>query len=402
MALARMIIVDELHFRFVEHDGFIYFMGVVEPRFPMPSHLMVARDCIKLWFVERENLISYLKLGQRVSLITDTWTSIQNLNYMCLTCHYIDGDWTYQKRILNFCIVPNHNGETIGKTIERCLNDWGIKMVITITVDNAKTNDVAVDYLKKKLEMKDGCMLGGQFLHMRCAAHVLNLIVQEELKGIHNSIVKVRNALRWNSTYFMLEVAEKFETAFDRMHEEDVEFSSYFMEVDGNGKHKHIGPPKVGIQNELHRLSGIDGDHLLKEMAQSMKEKYEKYWGDIKNMNLMMFIAVVLDPRYKMKYWFNKWYSKEKAEFALKLVRGALDKLYAHYVKESSASFPYDLWKIASHEFDEHIATEDDNECTTDVDKYLNEASEKNSEGFDILAWWKVNSTRYVIFSEVA
>ena len=270
MALARMIIVDELPFRFVEHDGFIYFMGVVEPRFPVPSCLTVARDCIKLWLGEREKLISYLKLGQRVSLTTDTWTSIQNLNYMCLTCHYIDGDWTYQKRILNFCIVPNHKGETIGKTIERCLNDWGIKMVITVTIDNAKPNDVALDYLKKKLEMKDGCMLGGRFLHMRCAAHILNLIVQEGLKGIHNSIVKVRNAVRyvklspkrmdrfkeavedekiqsksllsldvptrWSSTYLMLEAAEKFETAFDRMHEEDVEFSSYFMEVDGNGK----------------------------------------------------------------------------------------------------------------------------------------------------------------------
>ena len=46
MALVRMIIVDELPFRFVERDGFIYFMGVVEPRFPMPSYLMVARDCI--------------------------------------------------------------------------------------------------------------------------------------------------------------------------------------------------------------------------------------------------------------------------------------------------------------------------------------------------------------------
>ena len=161
MALARMIIVDELPFRFVEHDGFIYFMGVFEPRFPMPSHLTVARDYIKIWFGEREKLISYLKLGQRVSLTTNTWTSIQNLNYMCLTCHYIDGDWTYLKRILNFCRVPNHKRETIGKTIERCLNDWGIKMVITITVDNAKSNDVALDYLKKKLEMKDGCMLGG-------------------------------------------------------------------------------------------------------------------------------------------------------------------------------------------------------------------------------------------------
>ncbi|KAK9999965.1 hypothetical protein SO802_019568 [Lithocarpus litseifolius] len=146
-------------------------------------------------------------------------------------------------------------------------------MVITVTVDNAKSNDVALDYLKKKLEMTDGYMLGGRFLHMRCVAQILNLIVQQGLKGIHNSIVKVRTTVR---------------------------------------------------------LCGIDGDPLLKEMAQSTKEKYEKYWGDFENMNLMMFIAVVLDPRYKMKYlkyWFNKWYSKEMAEFALKLVRDALDKL---------------------------------------------------------------------------
>ena len=72
-----------------------------------------------------------------------------------------------------------------------------------------------------------------------------------------------------------------------------------------------------------------------------MKEKYEKYWGDIENMNLMMFIVVVLDPRYKMKYlkyWFNKLYSKEKAEFALKLARDALDDLYAHYAKGTELS----------------------------------------------------------------
>ena len=29
-------------------------------------------------------------------------------------------------------------------------------MEITVTVDNAKSNDVALDYLKKKLEMNDG------------------------------------------------------------------------------------------------------------------------------------------------------------------------------------------------------------------------------------------------------
>ena len=35
-------------------------------------------------------------------LTTDMWTSIQNLNYLCLMAYYIDSDWTYHKKILNF------------------------------------------------------------------------------------------------------------------------------------------------------------------------------------------------------------------------------------------------------------------------------------------------------------
>ena len=48
-------------------------------------------------------------------------------------------------------------------------------------------------------------------------------------------------------------------------------------------------------------------------MAKGMKMKYEKYWGNIEKMNLLLFVTVVLDLRYKMKYivyWFNKWYDK--------------------------------------------------------------------------------------------
>ena len=65
MALARMIIVDELPFRFVEHDGFIYFMGVVEPRFLVPSHLTMARDCIKLWFGGEEEVDKLYENGPK-------------------------------------------------------------------------------------------------------------------------------------------------------------------------------------------------------------------------------------------------------------------------------------------------------------------------------------------------
>ena len=121
MALARMIIVDELPFRFVKYGGFIDFMAEVEPRFEVPSRVTVARDCLRLYIRENESLRKVLMAGQRVCLITDTWTSIQNLNYLCLTAHYIDVDWVYHKKILNFYLVPDHKGENIGRVVESCL-----------------------------------------------------------------------------------------------------------------------------------------------------------------------------------------------------------------------------------------------------------------------------------------
>ena len=93
----------------------------------------------------------------------------------------------------------------------------------------------------------------------------------------------------------------------------------------------------MGIQNELYKLYSLNGDSLLKSMAEGMKMKYEKYWGNFEKMNLLLFVAVVLDPRYKMKYivyWFNKWYAKPKAESMVEKVRGAIDRLYAYYAIE--------------------------------------------------------------------
>ena len=46
MVLARMIIVDELPFRFVEYGGFIDFMAEVAPRIEGPSRVTVVRDCL--------------------------------------------------------------------------------------------------------------------------------------------------------------------------------------------------------------------------------------------------------------------------------------------------------------------------------------------------------------------
>ena len=160
----------------------------------IPSRQTVVRDVIGIYGVEREKLREDLK-GRRVCLPTDTWTSIQNLNYMSLTCHFIDDDWNLYKRILNFCQVEDHKDETIGRKIEMCLCDWGIDGIYTLRVDNASSNGTTIKFLQTVTKDWKGTVLEHEFLHMRCCAHILNLIVGDGLKEIDASIARVCEVL---------------------------------------------------------------------------------------------------------------------------------------------------------------------------------------------------------------
>ena len=102
-----------------------------------------------------------------------------------------------QKRILNFVQIANHKGETIGKAIEACLEDWGIDKVFTVTVDNAASNALAISHIKKRLQSWKTAVCDGGYLHMRCSTHILNLVVNDGLKEVDDSIVAVRNAIKY-------------------------------------------------------------------------------------------------------------------------------------------------------------------------------------------------------------
>ena len=95
---------------------------------------------------------------------------------MVVTTRFIDGDWTYQKKILNFCPITNHKGDTIGRVVESCLLKWCIDWLFTITTDNASFTGMTIDYVKKKTKEIDSTILDGEFMHM-CCVHILNLIV---------------------------------------------------------------------------------------------------------------------------------------------------------------------------------------------------------------------------------
>jgi hypothetical protein len=257
----------------VECEGFQDFMKTVEPMFSITSRFTMMRDCVRLFMSEKGKLRGiFLTSGVRVCLTIDYWTSIQNLNYTCITAHFIDSECNSHKRILNFCLIPNHKGKIIRGKIESCIHEWGISSIFTITVDNASSNDTPLEYLRKRSAHKPRAILENQYMHVRCCAHILNLIVSKGLKEVDESIMNVRSVVkyvksfparfesfktcmerekinlkrllcldvptRWNSTFKILEGAEKCQSAFELMKE----FNGYYVSALWDGK-KGLGPP---------------------------------------------------------------------------------------------------------------------------------------------------------------
>ena len=65
---ARMVILDELSFKFVESEWFHQFCLTLDPKFVIPSRVTVAKDCFQMYMKEKKRLKSVLTWsGQRVS-----------------------------------------------------------------------------------------------------------------------------------------------------------------------------------------------------------------------------------------------------------------------------------------------------------------------------------------------
>ena len=59
--------------------------------------------------------------------------------------------------------------------------DWNInRKLSTLTLDNCTTNDAMVDIVLDKIS-PSLLMLDGKVFHMRCCAHILNLVVRDGL-----------------------------------------------------------------------------------------------------------------------------------------------------------------------------------------------------------------------------
>ncbi|CAN1783009.1 Putative AC transposase [Linum perenne] len=405
-----MIIIDEVSFRHVEHEGFRDFVYSLRPEFPSPSRVIVSKDCFKLWLIERDKL-------------KNIWASRHHFDYMCLTTHFIDDNWKLQKRILKFSCIPSHTGATIGLTIETNLIDWGIEKVLTITVDNASSNDVGMQYLKKRFINWKENVLNGEKL---------------------DSFVCLDVEIRWNSTYLMLQSAVVFQRAFERLEEKDVVFRSELQKSKGTPLDtdwiyvKSLLPFLKSFYDATLRVSSLyvtcnECFHLVfgigamlndlvnstnestKFMDQRMKLKNDKYWGNMENMNYLLFIAVVHDHRYKLQYvklGLELVYEKQKVQEFLTRVNVSLDALFNYYLviggnggietSRNGESALLDDEIESDKSIEEYLkgrykrqklVEEAEELSKSELDRYLEaKCVNQDEENFDILAWWKRNS----------
>ncbi|CAL2266225.1 unnamed protein product [Prunus armeniaca] len=138
-------------------------MHEVQPRLKIPSRKKVAEGVQELYILEKAKIMSVIS-EQRVSITTIL--GHQSKTNMVVTVHFMDSDWNLHKRIISFTKISSHKSIDIGKTLDECLTNWGIHKVFTITVDNASTNDGAVEYMAQSLNAMNTLRLDRKYLHL--------------------------------------------------------------------------------------------------------------------------------------------------------------------------------------------------------------------------------------------
>ncbi|CAI0465098.1 unnamed protein product [Linum tenue] len=193
-----MILVHEYPLSLVDHVGFKRFCCSLQPQFAVPSRNTVKKDILGLYGVERskyQNMIDG-NLG-RISVTADLWTATnQKMGYMAVTGHFIDNSWKLRNIMLRFMYVPApHTSQRLADRLFDSLLDWNIAgKLSSITLDNCTTNDSMIFHMRNNLVSSD-LLLDGKLIHMRCSAHILNLIVRDGLDAIKDAIHLIRESV---------------------------------------------------------------------------------------------------------------------------------------------------------------------------------------------------------------
>nr|XP_011468655.1 PREDICTED: zinc finger BED domain-containing protein RICESLEEPER 3-like [Fragaria vesca subsp. vesca] len=399
--IVEAIIRHDLPFRFVEYEGIRAVFHYISPILKLPCRNTVKSHITKLFDSEKLKLRSILSCVQgRICLTSDLWSSQTTDGYLTLTARWIDLEWKLHKKIISFCrFPPPHNGIALAEKINSLICEWEIeKKLFSITLDNASANDSFVEKLRTQLNFRGLLLLNGKFFHVRCCAHILNLIVQDGLKSIDQSVIKIIECLKYIKGSMARK--ERFLGCIDQVGmgdfkccpsfdewikvEQTSRFLGYFYDVTclfSGTKYptSNLFFPKVFMIQHNIQQAMKDKDAFMRQMANDMNLKFEKYWSD----------------------------------YSLKAFKDTLSSLFNVYVDkwspDNASGFMGESCSQTEGEdaffqdFDATYTSGSSLSVKSELQKYLDEERlDRKKKEFDILSWWKMEQLRYPVLGHLA
>ena len=368
----------------------------------------------------------------------DLWTSDSTDSYIAILAHYIDPSWELKTKILTcYELEYPHTGEAIYQKLIAITNIFSISYKIqSVTTDNAANMVKGVQLFSRQLNENYGFTP----IHYRCAAHILNIVVQKGnfkkkftlcktrqfvkrildsplllnklKKNQDDSNIALKPILdcptRWNSTFEMLKRFVQLEIPFRKFVVEVSSLEEFFPNDEEIGEIRNLLEllkpfsiaTKVLTQNKRCTMSyALVAFQGLKNVLHShphtncleMLQTLTRY---AQNMEGSMLIPVFLDPQVRDEYFHGSM------EEFLPIIRN----IYNLYSVQLPNSFRQDESKDDSEKisyFARFINKRVRMSCTTthEIDRYL---SIHPTGEIDILVWWKSNSEEFPVLAMMA
>ncbi|KAJ7963888.1 Zinc finger BED domain-containing protein [Quillaja saponaria] len=443
--LARMVVLHGYSLDMVDHVGFRVFVKNLQPLFELGTFNRVEADCVEIYEKEKQKVNEILdKLPGKISLSADTWTAVNDAEYICLTANYIDESWQLRKRILNFFkIDPSHTEEMLSEAIMTCLMDWDIdRKLFSMTLDSCSTSENISIKIGERLSQNKFLYCDGQLFDMRCALNILSIMAQDALGALSEVTCKIRESIqyikssqarqakfnelakeiglrsqkclsldnpgRWNSTYLMLEGALEFRDVFFELQKNDTAYivgpsdiewerartiSSYlklFVEITNVFKRSKYPtaniyfPELCDINLQLIEWCKNSDEHV-RPLALKLKSKFDEYWD---RCSLGLVVAAMLDPRFKMKlveYYYPQIYGSGSKGFIDEVIE-CVNTLYnEHSICSPLASHDQGLaWQVGNDAVGLLTSGQDSRDRLMGFDKFLHETSDGEGEKSDL------------------
>ncbi|XP_031282814.1 zinc finger BED domain-containing protein DAYSLEEPER-like [Pistacia vera] len=478
--IARMIIMHNYPLHMVEHPGFITFVQNLQPRFDKVSFNTVQGDCVATYLREKQSLMKFIEgIPGRFCLTLDLWTSSQSLGYVFITGHFIDSEWRLQKRTLNVVMEPYPDSDSaFSHAVAACLADWSLDGKLFSLTFSHPLSEAGLEQLRPLLCIKNPLILNGQLLVGNCIARTFSSMAKVVLEAGQGIVKKIRDSVKyvktsesheekflelkqqlqvpsekslsiddqtkWDTTYQMLVAASELKEVFSCLDTSDPDYKEAPLMEDwklietlcaflkplfdsANILTTTTNPTAITFFHEAWKIHSdltravTNEDPFVSDVTKAMLEKIDKYWKDC---CLVLAIAVVMDPRFKMKlveFSFTKLYGEDAPAY-IKIVDDGIHELFQEYValplpltptytEEGNAGVSVKTEESQGGgfmsdngltDFDMYIMETTSQHMKCELDQYLDESLLPRVHDFDVLGWWKLNKLKYPTLSKMA